>query len=246
MRRPVLYLLLFVASLAVLAGCVRKHRAEAGPAATAYGTAIVVSSGDKQVADIGNTPDQPLVVQVNDAQGNGVAGAPVWFSGPNGVTFDPANGVTDSSGQVTTAVTLGGMAGRYQLTAYTKDSQGKRIDLTVPEIALGYEETLGKQLNDQYCGRCHNPESTAERVSNFDNLTTKPHAFSEGDALNSMSDQDLTAIISHGGPALSKSAEMPPFGYTLKKSDIEALVAYIRAVADPPYKPTGLVYAQNR
>jgi mono/diheme cytochrome c family protein len=61
-----------------------------------------------------------------------------------------------------------------------------------------------------------------------------------------MSDQDLTAIISHGGPALSKSSEMPPFGYTLKKSDIEALVAYIRAVADPPYKPTGLVYAQNR
>lgn len=243
MRHPVLYLLLFVT---VLAGCGRQHRTETGPAATAYGTAIVSSAGDKQVTAVGNTADQPLVVQVNDPQGNGVAGAPVWFSGPNGVTFDPANGVTDSSGQVTTAVTLGGMAGRYQLTAYTRDGQGKRIDLIVPEIALGYQETLGKQLNDQYCGRCHNPESTAERVSNFDNLATKPHAFSEGDALNSMSDQDLTVIISHGGPALSKSSEMPPFGYTLKKSDIEALVAYIRAVADPPYKPTGLVYAQNR
>ncbi len=246
MKRPVLYLLLFVTFLAVVAGCGRKHRTETGPAATAYGTAIVLSSGDKQVAAVGDTLDQPVVVQVNDAQGNGVAGAPVWLSGPNGVKLDPANAVTDSSGQVTTAVTLGGMAGRYQLTAYTRDSGGKRIDLTIPEIALGYQETLGRQLNDQYCGRCHNPESTAERVSNFDNLTTKPHAFSEGDVLNSMSDQDLTAIISHGGPALSKSAEMAPFGYTLKKSDIEALVAYIRAVADPPYKPTGLIYAQNR
>lgn len=248
MRRLLLVFFAFiVAPVAMLLGCARKSRtAAAGPAPTAYGTLIVLSSGDKQVAPVGNILDQPLVVQVNDAQGNGVTGAPVWFSGPNEVKFDPAYALTDSSGQVTTVVTLGGMAGRYQLTAYTRDTKEKRIEIAVTEIALGYQQTLGRQLNEQYCGRCHNPESTAERVSNFDNLTTKPHAFSEGDSLNSMSDQDLVAIISHGGPALNKSAEMPPFGYTLSKSDVEALVAYIRAVADPPYKPTGLVYAQSR
>lgn len=247
MKRPsLLSLRLVVASLVVFAGCARKPPTEAGPAPTAYGTALVLSGGDRQVAPVGNTLDQPVVVQVNDAQGNGVAGAPVWFSGPNYVKFDPAYGITDDSGQVTTAVTLGSLAGRYQLTAYTKDSRGKRADMTVPEIALGYQQILGRQLSELYCVRCHNPESTAERVSNFDNLTTKPHSFTEGDTLNNMSDPDLAAIISHGGPALGKSAEMPPFGYTLSKSDIEALVAYIRSVADPPYKPTGLVYAQNR
>jgi mono/diheme cytochrome c family protein len=96
-----------------------------------------------------------------------------------------------------------------------------------------------------YCARCHNPESTPERVSNFDNLDTKPHAFTEGDALNAMSDADLTAMIAHGGPALNKSPEMPPYGYTLSKTDIQALVAYIRAVADPPYRAAGVVYASK-
>jgi hypothetical protein len=35
---------------------------------------------------------------------------------------------------------------------------------------------------------------------------------------------DLVAIISHGGAALNKSAKMPPYGYTLSKSDIQARV----------------------
>jgi mono/diheme cytochrome c family protein len=38
---------------------------------------------------------------------------------------------------------------------------------------------------------------------------------------------------------------MPPYGSTLNKADIEALVAYIRAVSDPPYRLKGLVYAKN-
>lgn len=62
----------------------------------------------------------------------------------------------------------------------------------------------------------------------------KPHPFGEGETLNKMSDADLTAIISHGGAALNKSVLMPPWGYTLSKSDIAALISYIRAVADPP------------
>lgn len=244
MRRA--FPILTIVAVAVLAGCARKPQTASTPAPAAYGTAIVLSSGEKQVASVGMILDQPVVVQVNDAQGNGVTGAPVWFAVPNGVKVEPAYAVTDSSGQVTAAVTLGGMSGRYQITAFTKDSSGKRVDLKIEEIALGYQQTLGRQLNDQYCGRCHNPESTPDRVSNFDNLTTKPHPFTEGDTLNKMSDQDLTAIIGHGGPALSKSAEMPPFAYTLTKSDIQALIAYIRAVSDPPYRPSGLVYAKNQ
>jgi mono/diheme cytochrome c family protein len=60
-----------------------------------------------------------------------------------------------------------------------------------------------------------------------------------------MSEGDLANVIAHGGAALNKSPEMPPYGGTLDKADIEALVAYIRAVADPPYRLKGLVYAKN-
>jgi len=241
MKRAVLVIAIF----ALLIGCSRKQTKTAAPAPTAYGTAIAEASGGKQMAASGEMLDQPVVVQVNDAQGNGVTGALVEMHAPSGVVVDPAEGLTDSSGQFTARVTLGGTAGRYQVTGLTRDKSGKTYELKIEEIALDYQQTLGRQINQQYCSRCHNPESTPERVSNMDNLTTKPHAFSDGETLNKMSDADLTAIITHGGAALNKSAEMPPYGYTLSKGDIRALVSYIRAVADPPAPTKGVVYAKD-
>jgi len=233
------------AATLLMSGCSRKSNQPAPLRSTATGTAIVESSGRKQIGYAGMLLDQPVVVQVNDASGNGVAGAAVYFSGPSGASFAPAAVLTDSSGQVTSTVQLGQQAGRYKLIASTRDASGKNIGLTIDEIALGYQQTVGAQLNAQYCVRCHDPESTPLRVSNMDNLSVKPHPFTEGDTLNKMSDADLVAIISHGGPALNKSPQMPPWGYTLDKSDIAALVSYIRAVADPPYEAGGLVYAQK-
>ena len=137
------------------------------------------------------------------------------------------------------------MAGRYQIVASTMSTAGRKVELKLEEIALGYQEGLGRQLNEKYCERCHDPESTPERVSNYDNLEVKPHPFSEGDTLNKMSDADLTAIINQGGLALNRSPLMPPYGYTLSKTEIQALIAYIRAVSDPPYQTPALVYAKN-
>lgn len=245
MNRGIIVLGLLLLSLLV-SSCSHKATVPAALKPTAFGSALVESSGGKQVAAVGSTLPQPVVVQVNDQQGNGVAGALVQLNGAAGVHFDPAAGLTDSSGQFTSNVSLGGMAGRYQITASTESKQQKRIDLKVEEIALGYQQVLGRQLNDQYCDRCHNPESTPERVSNYDNLEVKPHPFTEGETLNKISDADLLAIISHGGPALNKSPLMPPYGYTLSKSDIQALIAYIRMVSDPPYHSAGLVYAKNQ
>jgi mono/diheme cytochrome c family protein len=234
-----------IAFLALLSGCARKSAPTAAPSATAFGAALVESSGGKQIAATGATLSQPVVVQVNDDQGNAVSGARVDFSGPEGVTFDPSSGLTDSSGQLSTNVALGTMAGRYQIMASTMTKAQKKVDLKLDEIALGYQQQVGYQLDDKYCSRCHNPESTPEKVSNYDNLEVKPHPFTEGDTLNKMSDADLLAIINHGGPALSKSAAMPPYGYTLSKSEVQALICYIRIVSDPPYQASGMVYAQK-
>jgi len=228
-----------------MSGCSRKSKQPGPLQATATGAGIVESSGGKQIGYAGMLLDQPVVVQVNDASGSAVAGAAVYFSGPSDVGFAPAAALTDSSGQVTTTVALGRQGGRYKLTASTRDASGKKVEIQIDEIALGYQQTVGAQLNAQYCVRCHDPESTPQRVSNMDNLSVKPHSLTEGDTLNKMSDADLIAIISHGGAALNKSPLMPPWGYTLSKSDIAALVAYIRAVADPPYEAGGLVYAQK-
>lgn len=239
--------LAFVAALAALflASCSRKSESAALPKPTAFGAAIVESSGGKQMAQTGGLLPQPVSVQVNDAQGTAVPGALVEFAAAPGVLFDPPSGLTDSSGQFTSNVSLGGVAGHYQLTAYTLDKNQKKIELKLDEIALGYQQTLGRRLNDQYCDRCHNPESTAERVSNFDNLEVKPRPFTEGDTLNKMSDADLTSIIAYGGPAISKSALMPAWGNTLSKSEIQAVISYIRAVSDPPSRNSVLLTSKN-
>jgi mono/diheme cytochrome c family protein len=235
--------IIMIASIAT--SCSRKSQSALLPRPSAFGAAIVESSGGRQLAQTGALLPQPVVVQVNDQQGTAVAGALVEFAAAPGVTFDPASGLTDSSGQLSTNISLGGIAGRYRITASTLDKSHKKLELKIDEIALGYEQTLGRHLNDQYCDRCHNPESTVERVSNYDNLEIKPHPFTEGDTLNKISDADLTAIITHGGPALNKSALMPASGNTLSKSDVQALIAYIRAIADPPSRSAAPVFAKN-
>ena len=240
------WLILLVVCLTLLiAGCTRAVGPTPGPKPTAFGTALIESSGGKQTGATGMVLAQPLVVQVNAEQGTAITGTQVDFRGPAGVSFDPPSGLTDSSGQLSTNVFLGGMAGRYELTARTSTKTQKPVELKIEEIALGYQQELGYQLDTKYCARCHSQESTPERVSNYDNLEVKPHPFTEGDTLNKMSDVELTAIISHGGPALSKSALMPPYGYTLSKTEIEALIAYIRLISDPPYHASGIVYAQK-
>ena len=244
MRRAAIQLTVGIA-LAFSAACSKPPSQPAQKMPTTVPAAIVEVSGGKQVSTIGTPLDQPLVIQVNDAQGKPVAGASVWFRSANGAAFQPDLGVTGSDGQFTTAVSIGSLAGRYQVAAVTKGAGGKSIEIRIEELALGLEQNQGRQLSEMYCARCHDSESSAERVSNHDNLVAQAHAFSDGAFLNKMSDADLASIIQHGGPALGKSAEMPPYGHTLKRAEIDSLAAYIRAVADPPYQPREVVYAQR-
>jgi len=225
--------------------CSHQSPSAALPKPTAFGAAIVESSGGKQIAQTGSALTGPVVVQVNDEQGTAVAGALVEFAGAPSVVFDPPTGLTDSSGQVTTTVSLGGTAGRYQIIASTLDKSNRKIELKVEEIALGYQQNLGRVLADQYCQRCHSSDSTPQRVSNYDNLEVKPHAFTDGDTYNKITDADLTAVIGHGGPALNKSALMPAWGNNLGKADVQALISYIRVVSDPPSRDAGPVYAKT-
>jgi len=234
-----------VATVALTSACARRPAGPAEPQPKAFGAAVVSVSGEKQAAGVGAQLDQPVVVQVNDAKGTAVAGALVRFTGAGGVGFQPDHGLTGADGQFTTNVGLGSASGWYRIVATTQDSTGKAAEVQIDEVALGYQERLGQKLNEIHCIRCHDSESTAERVSNHDNLEAKPHAFTDGAILNPMSDAALIAMIGHGGAALNKSAEMPPYANTLTRVEIEALVAYLRAVADPPYRPQGIFYASN-
>jgi len=71
-------------------------------------------------------------------------------------------------------------------------------------------------------------------VSNHDNLTAKAHAFTDGAVLNPMSDASLVAMISHGGARAQQVRRNAALRKRLTKVEIDALTAFIRAVADLP------------
>jgi mono/diheme cytochrome c family protein len=223
--------------LIVPPGCTKHSNVSPSLSSKVYGAQIVLVSGDKQAAGVGSKLTDPVVVQVNGAEGSALAGALVSFHG-EGLVLTPAEALSDVSGQVSVSVQLGGIPGGYELVADAPKAGGGSTTINVREIALGYQEKVGKEVSYKYCTTCHDPESTPERVSNLDNLAPPlPHQFTDGNTLNSMSDADLIKIIADGGPALGKSPQTPAYRSTLTQAQIRAVVAYIRAIADPPYQP---------
>jgi mono/diheme cytochrome c family protein len=161
----------------------------------------------------------------------------VSFHG-DGLVLNPREALSDPSGQVSVSVQLGGIPGSYQVVADIPKPGGGSTTINVREIAMGYQEKVGKEVSYKYCTTCHDPESTPERVSNLDNLTPPlPHQFTDGNTLNNISDADLIKVIADGGPSLGKSPQSPAYRSTLTQAQIKAVVAYIRAIADPPYQP---------
>jgi len=103
-------------------------------------------------------------------------------------------------------------------------------------ITLGYQQAQGKRVFYQYCVWCHADASPAG-PSNRSSLTPVPALMNDGSVLNAQSDEYLQNIITLGGSALGKSGMMPPYGKTLTRDDIKAVIAFTRAIAQPIYEP---------
>jgi len=103
-------------------------------------------------------------------------------------------------------------------------------------IPLNYAQSQGKRIFYTQCVWCH-ADSTPAGPSNRSNLKPAPALMNDGTVLNSESDDYLQNIITLGGSAVSKSAMMPPYGQTLTQEEIREVIAYTRAIAQPPYQP---------
>jgi mono/diheme cytochrome c family protein len=121
------------------------------------------------------------------------------------------------------------------LAAY--DSEADWNDST-KMIPLSYQQAQGKRVFYQYCVWCH-ADATPAGPSNRSNLTPVPPLLNDGTTLNAESDEYLQNIITLGGSAMGKSAMMPPYGRTLSAEEIRSVIAFTRAIAQPPYQPPG-------
>ncbi len=102
-------------------------------------------------------------------------------------------------------------------------------------IPLNYQQAQGKRVFYQCCVWCH-ADATPAGPSNHSNLNPNPPLANDGATLNALSDNFMRNVITLGGAAAGKSASMPTWGKTLRQDDIEAVIAFYRAIAQPPYQ----------
>ena len=139
----------------------------------------------------------------------------------------PAAGSATSCRQNRAAVAPDPLARAY-------DSEADWNDAT-HVIPLNYQQAQGKRVFYQYCVWCH-ADATPAGPSNRSNLNPNPPLANDGATLNALSDDFMRNVITLGGAAAGKSASMPPWGKTLSQDDIEAVIAFYRAIAQPPYQ----------
>ena len=104
--------------------------------------------------------------------------------------------------------------------------------------AWGQDQAEGRKLYLTYCSSCHGDKGKGDGPA-ASSLPVKPADHTNGAVMNQFPDKFLTEIISKGGSAVGKSALMPAWGSQIKDKQLRDVVAYIRSIADPPYKVAG-------
>ena len=113
------------------------------------------------------------------------------------------------------------------------------VDWTDPQhvIPLNYQQAQGKRIFYQQCVWCHG-DTTPAGPSNRSNLTPVPPLLNDGTVLNAESDENMRNIVTLGGAAMGKSPMMPPYGRMLSAEEIRSVIAFTRAIAQPPFQPS--------
>ena len=117
--------------------------------------------------------------------------------------------------------------------------------LTLLGLLLGNIDPLwaqnpseGKKLYLTYCSSCHGETGKGDGPA-AQSLPVKPADHTSGAVMNQLTDKFLMEIISKGGSAVGKSPMMPAWGGALKQNQVQDVVAYLRSIANPPYKGSG-------
>ena len=108
--------------------------------------------------------------------------------------------------------------------------------IALPPSAGGQNQAEGRKLYATYCVTCHGEKGKGDGVA-AGSLPVKPKDHTNGAIMNQMTDQSLADVISKGGGGTGKSSFMPAWGASVNEKQVKDIVAYIRSLAVPPYKP---------
>lgn len=89
-----------------------------------------------------------------------------------------------------------------------------------------------KQVFDFYCAQCHGTAGDGKGVNVTKDFATDPRNFTSKEDMEKRSDDEIRTVIKDGGPAISKSPLMPPWGNTLSAKEVDDLLGYIRKLCN--------------
>ena len=112
------------------------------------------------------------------------------------------------------------------------------ILLILAQTAGAQDKAEGKKHYVTYCSGCHGETGKGDGPAAA-SLPVKPANHNDGAAMNQLPDKFLFEIISKGGQAVGKSPFMPGWGNQLREKQVRDVIAYVRSLANPPYKPSG-------
>ncbi|MBT3533562.1 MAG: cytochrome c [Rhodospirillaceae bacterium] len=81
-----------------------------------------------------------------------------------------------------------------------------------------------------YCAQCHGLTGKGDGPNVTKDFPVSPRNFTNAAEMNKLTDADLKNVIMDGGPSVSKSPMMPPWGKTLTTGQVDGLIKHLRAL----------------
>jgi mono/diheme cytochrome c family protein len=97
------------------------------------------------------------------------------------------------------------------------------------------DAAAGATLYATNCSACHGPRGDGDGPAAVA-LVPKPAKHHDGAYMNALTNEHLFRVVKEGGPSVGKSPLMAPWGNMLSDAQIWNVVAFVRTLAEPPYK----------
>ena len=102
-----------------------------------------------------------------------------------------------------------------------------------PPLAMAPASAAGvEKVFKFYCAQCHGLTGKGDGPNVTKDFPVSPRNFTSAEEMNKLTDADLKNVILDGGPSVSKSPMMPPWGKTIPEEDVDALIVYLRQLCN--------------
>ena len=134
---------------------------------------------------------------------------------------------------------------RLFLAAAMATALGALLTASSGSPPIRHEVERGRQIYLQHCASCHGPEGRGDGDAGAA-LPVRPADLTDGRVMNPLPDHVLARIIGEGGQAVGLSPLMPGWKAFLADRQIAQVIAYLRTLARPPFRPEEVLPVPGR